>query len=288
MTDPMTNDLDPIPAIADPPADPDPATDRAARGGEPQLDLANLAEIARWLAEAAAAGVLGNAAFAYLDSFRRRFGERRMDALKDQVYAELRRVKHRPAARDAYQQGLPLYRAIKERLGEANTLQGQGLLAMQEGDAAAAFRRFAELPAVFQSIDDRLGIQAAFGYMARAAAALGQTDRALLLAGESLALGRAVDDRFGQTITLALMLGLLQGAGDTDGLLGALVLYRGLLAGMGDGGRLAQTDALRQQVEQQLPAAELERLRTQAPALLETALAAARGRFGAGDPARLD
>jgi len=193
-----------------------------------------------------------------------------------------------PAARDAYQQALPLFRAINARLGEANTLQGQGLLHMREGDAAAAFRSFVELSATFQSIGDRLGIQAAFGNMARAAAALGQIDRALLLAGESLALGRAANDRFGQSITLKLLVRLLQDAGDAAGWPAALMLYRELLAGMGDMRTLAQTDALWQHVAQQLSAAELERLRTQAPALLEIALAAARERFGGGDPTRLD
>ncbi len=192
------------------------------------------------------------------------------------------------AARDAYRQALPLYGAIKNRLGEADTLQGQGLLNLMEGDAAAAFRSFLELPAMCQSIGYRLGIQAAFGNMARAAAALGQIDRALCLAGESLALGRAADERFGQTVMLELMVGLLRDTGDAAGCLAALVLYRELLAGMGDRRTLAQTDALWQQVAQQLPAAELELLRTQAPAYLETALAAARERFGSGDSTRLD
>ena len=43
----MTDDLDPTPAIPDPLADSGPATERADRRGEPQLDLANLAGIAR-------------------------------------------------------------------------------------------------------------------------------------------------------------------------------------------------------------------------------------------------
>ncbi|MBV5273593.1 MAG: tetratricopeptide repeat protein [Lamprocystis purpurea] len=217
------------------------------------------------------------------------------------------------AARDAYRQALPLFRALKDRRGEANTLQAVGDLAQRtddhpaardayqqalslqlelintmEGYAATAFRSFVELWATFQSIGDHLGIQSAFAYMARAAEALGQIDRTLLLAGESLALGRAANDRFGQSITLKLMVRLLQDAGDAAGWPAALVLYRELLAGVGDMRTLAQTDALWQQVAQQVPAAELERLRTQAPALLETALAAARERFGGGDPTRLD
>ena len=81
--------------------------------------------------------------------------------------------------RNTYQDALPIYRQINDRLGEANTRQSLGLLALSERDADGAFRRFAELPALFESLRDRLGIQAALGYMARAAAALDQTDRAL-------------------------------------------------------------------------------------------------------------
>lgn len=78
-------------------------TDRrtSAAADEPRLDLANLAEIAAWIATAAASGIVGNAAFAYVDNFRRRFGERRIGELKDRVYKELKRVKRKPHVSDA-------------------------------------------------------------------------------------------------------------------------------------------------------------------------------------------
>ena len=72
-----------------------------ARSREPQLDLANLADIAAWIATAAASGVIGNVTFAYLDNFRRRFGTRRLDQLEGQVLAELKRVKRKPHVADA-------------------------------------------------------------------------------------------------------------------------------------------------------------------------------------------
>ncbi len=191
-------------------------------------------------------------------------------------------------ARNAYQDALPIYRQINARIGEANTQQGLELLALSNGDATAAFRRFAELPPIFVEIQGRLGLQAALGYMARAAVAMRHPDRALLLAGESLRIDREIDSRFGQTITLKLMLSLFSTTGDQTGLIAALVLYRGLLAEIGDARRLARTDGIWRQLEQQVPAAELERLRTQAPDLLDTALAAAHRRFGDGDPAQPD
>lgn len=72
-----------------------------APGREPTLDLGNLPEIAAWMASAIISGLLGNATFAYLDSFRRRFGRRRDEELKQAVYAALRRVKRKPNVSDA-------------------------------------------------------------------------------------------------------------------------------------------------------------------------------------------
>lgn len=181
-----------------------------------------------------------------------------------------------------------LFARAQDQLGEANTLQGLGLLALTQGDAAGAFRRFGELPAIYEAIQDRVGRQAALGYMARAGAALGEPDRALLLAGESLRIGRDILDRFGQTITLELMLGLFQANGDQGGLLAALTLYRDLLEEIRDEARLGGLKGIWQQLEKQLPPSQLERLQAEAPVLLDAALAAARGRFGEGDPHRLD
>jgi peptidoglycan/LPS O-acetylase OafA/YrhL len=72
-----------------------------ARRREPQLDLANLADIAAWIATAAASGVIGSATFAFVDNFRRRFGTRRIDELERQVFKELKRVKRKPHVADA-------------------------------------------------------------------------------------------------------------------------------------------------------------------------------------------
>jgi len=68
-------------------------TNTETNSREPQLDLANLAEIAAWIATSAASGIIGNAAFSYVDSFRRRYGRRRMAELRERVNDALQQVK---------------------------------------------------------------------------------------------------------------------------------------------------------------------------------------------------
>ncbi len=78
---------------------PDDETEDAS--GQPHLDLANLPEIARWVAEIMASGIVGNMAYDVLKNIRRRYGARRVDDLKTRVLEELRRVKRKPGVSDA-------------------------------------------------------------------------------------------------------------------------------------------------------------------------------------------
>lgn len=68
---------------------------------QPSLDLANFVEIARWLAEILASGIVGNMAYDALKNVRRRYGARRVDELKTRVLDEMRRVKRKPGVSDA-------------------------------------------------------------------------------------------------------------------------------------------------------------------------------------------
>ncbi|HOB46053.1 MAG TPA: hypothetical protein PKM60_07780 [Zoogloea sp.] len=68
---------------------------------QPHLDLGNLVQIAEWIANAAASGVVGNAAYNALKNLRSRYGKRPVDELKEKVFDELRRVKHKPGVADA-------------------------------------------------------------------------------------------------------------------------------------------------------------------------------------------
>lgn len=70
--------------------------DYATKEAPPSLDGSSLAEIALWIATAAASGAIGNAAFAVLLGVRRRFGYGRVERLKGKVLKELKRVKRKP------------------------------------------------------------------------------------------------------------------------------------------------------------------------------------------------
>ena len=59
------------------------------------LDAGNLTAVAQWLAGAAAAGVIGNAAYGVLQAVRKRSGARRLAELREKVYAELEDVQRR-------------------------------------------------------------------------------------------------------------------------------------------------------------------------------------------------
>jgi putative addiction module CopG family antidote len=72
--------------------------DRAMK--EPHLDLADIVEVAKWLAMAAASGVVGSAAYEVVTSFRRRFGGPRSEELKLKVYDMLQQVKRKPDVSD--------------------------------------------------------------------------------------------------------------------------------------------------------------------------------------------
>lgn len=75
-----------------------PATDPNAR--EPVLDLGNFAEIAIWLANIVAGGVIGGTAYDYLKAVKRRFGRDRVAELQEQVYQTLKQVKRKPNVSD--------------------------------------------------------------------------------------------------------------------------------------------------------------------------------------------
>ena len=60
-----------------------------------------LLEAAQFIAAALASGVVGNAAFQYLTSLRRRDGIPKITELKDEVYKALKKVKHKPHVSDS-------------------------------------------------------------------------------------------------------------------------------------------------------------------------------------------
>jgi hypothetical protein len=63
---------------------------------EPMLGgLGELQEVARWLAEMAAAGVVGSAAYATLENLRRHFGRNRLAELEEEVFRLAKEVRRK-------------------------------------------------------------------------------------------------------------------------------------------------------------------------------------------------
>lgn len=81
--------------------DPTPSSTPDSLANQPSLDLANFVEIARWLAEILASGIVGNMAYDALKNLRSRYGARRVNDLKARVLDEMRRVKRKPGVSDA-------------------------------------------------------------------------------------------------------------------------------------------------------------------------------------------
>jgi tetratricopeptide (TPR) repeat protein len=97
---------------------------------------------------------------------------------------------------------LPIFREIRDRLGEGNVLQALGNLALVEGQADVAFDNFRATLEIYSEIDNFLGIAACYGYMGRAAQSVGDHVRAVLLNEEAIAIFRKIGNRWGEGIAL--------------------------------------------------------------------------------------
>jgi tetratricopeptide (TPR) repeat protein len=64
----------------------------------------------------------------------------------------------------AYKQALPIYRAVQDRLGEANTLQALARFSSLKGEAEEAERWFGEALGIYGSLGDRYSIAATLTY----------------------------------------------------------------------------------------------------------------------------
>jgi tetratricopeptide (TPR) repeat protein len=112
------------------------------------------------------------------------------------------RVDDLSGARASYEQALPIYREIEDRLGEANVLQMLGNLALAEGSADVAFDNFRAALRIHAEIENYLGVAACYGYMGRAAKSAGDHARAILLIEEAVKIYRQITDDWSQGIVL--------------------------------------------------------------------------------------
>jgi predicted ATPase len=95
-------------------------------------------------------------------------------------------------ARRHYQRGADVFRALGDAMGVARSAIDLGHLACEEGETAAACALFGDALDAFVAAGHRLGIAIALEAFACAAAAAGDRERALTLAGAAAAVRRSV------------------------------------------------------------------------------------------------
>jgi len=82
-------------------------------------------------------------------------------------------------------------------------------------------------------------------------------DQALLLAERSLETGRAIGDRFGQTITLQLQLQIWQEARSTGPCVAVMALLEALYRSMGQADQARRFSQVLEEIRRQIPAEAL-------------------------------
>ena len=66
-------------------------------------------------------------------------------------------MRNADAARQHFDNALPLYEALDEKLGEANTLKSLGNVELQLGNVDAACQHFDNALRLYEALDDQLG-----------------------------------------------------------------------------------------------------------------------------------
>ena len=182
-------------------------------------------------------------------------------------------------ARADYDAALPIFRDIRDRMGEANCLQSQGLLELMENKPIEAFLSFKHVLDIFKEIKDTLGYQSAYGYMAKTAYAASAYDQAILLAEESLKIGRAIHDRFGQTLNLQLQLQIWHERSEAAPMLAAILIMLELCKAMGDQAAVQHYSGIIDQVKQNNPEDQLKPILQDPEAVRQEFIQMAQDRF---------
>lgn len=150
----------------------------------------------------------------------------------------------------AHEHALPVY---QDRLDEANRLESQGLFMLDSGKTADAFHLFREVFGIHQEINNKMGEQAALGYLARTAHAANAGDHALLLAETSLEIGQQLNDEFGQAINLNLQMQIWFEKEDYVTGLAAMLMVQELSRQMGDEQAFAKFESAVEQLKAVMP-----------------------------------
>ncbi|HEY9672014.1 MAG TPA: CHAT domain-containing tetratricopeptide repeat protein [Waterburya sp.] len=106
------------------------------------------------------------------------------------------------AALQSWQQALTIYREIKDRLGEGQSLGNLGLAYHSLGDYAKAIEYQQKRLALARQIKDRLGEGKALGNLGSAYDALGDYAKAIDYHQQSLAIAKSIKNRLGEGASL--------------------------------------------------------------------------------------
>jgi len=201
-----------------------------------------------------------------------------------------RRVADLAGARAAYDEALPLFRAIDAKLGEANTLNGIGNLLRMEEKFEAAFGHYHQALNIHTQIQNQLGVASALIQMGRTAHAAKAHHQAVSLAEQALQIYRGIgNDAFDEALAIEDQGNALLELGEQDAAIAAWWQARELFRAISDEGNASRLDDVFANVAQHLgddwPALEAQ-LREGAEAMRAAAVAklAAQQAAGAAAP----
>ncbi len=181
-------------------------------------------------------------------------------------------------ARKDYELALPICREIRDRLGEANCLQSQGRLMLMNGNSEEAFQRFRNMLNLYAGIGSLQGQQNAFYLLATTAQTAGQPDQALLLAEDSLEIGRKIPDKYTQMLNLQLQMQIWRAAENIPAFAASMILIRDLMKSIGNP-QFQHYHAAISQMQAAMPNESFEQIARNAEAVRTAAVEDARKRF---------
>lgn len=117
-------------------------------------------------------------------------------------------------AREKYEESLPLWQAVDDRFGEAQTLNSLGFLCNAFGEQQKALDYYNRALPLRRAIRDLIGEGETLHNIASVYSALGEKQKALDYYHQALPPRRAAGDRFGEAFTLSNMAGIYYSLGE--------------------------------------------------------------------------
>jgi CHAT domain-containing protein len=119
-----------------------------------------------------------------------------------------------PAALNSWQQGLQIFRALKNRRGEGAALGNLGLAYNSLGDYAKAIEYLQQSLAIARELKDRRGEGLALDILGSAYRSLGNHTKAIEYTQQSLAIAREIKDRYRESVALSNLRGAYSSLGN--------------------------------------------------------------------------